>query len=373
MPVAVQYEKDSNQNEVYPQNNNVDQVILNRYARDRDKIPFYPKDATKNEFMDPKLGLIKRNGRYVYPKSFPDGKPQYRDDPKDQRPRKKKIYEKKDGHCIIGRGLDGNEYYATDENGDEYYPENNMPAKTADGTVFYAHTALRSVIFPKNADDDEFYLTFIDPLKPHTNPGRYARKSNNTDEIYPQRLAEDNLISDYIINDTYAKRDGKNYYPKDGYLNEFYINPIIIPNACVPVAPVASATPPSDIILDTYAVTNDGKVILPGIGGKYYIDLGKMPLVKKEDILGKLIREGNAVSTDYLTKVEISNKPEIELMKYKYLDLNTNIIKTVKPPGISDPFFKTWYFWVLVVVSLIIKSYAIWWFFLKRKKFYQVK
>lgn len=36
------------------------------------------------------------------------------------------------------------------------------------------------------------------------------------------------------------------------------------------------------------------------------------------------------------------------------------------------PLFKTWYFWVLIIVSLILKSYAIWCFFFKNEKSYQV-
>lgn len=367
-PVAiVEYQKDENQNEIYPRANNADKVILNRYARDKDQIPFYPKDVNNNEFMDLDLGLIERNGEYVYPKMAANGRPRYRDDPNDQGPIKTKIYEKINGQWIIGRGLDGHQYYATKNDGSEYYPENNMPAQRANGTIYYARDFNRNsphdVIFPKNADGDEYYLTFIDLCNlEDTNPGRYAHKKNG-DEIYPQRRIDYDLISDYIINNRYIKCGGKACYPRDAYNNEFYIDP----------EPISGAQlVPDDLILENYAVTNDGKVILPGINNTFYIYLTMNPIVTEPDILGKLVRERKGVSSDYLTKVEISNKPKVEPKKYKYLDFNTNIYKTIIPAGytsIKKPFFKTWYFWIVVVVSLILQTFGIWWIFFRQPKF----
>lgn len=356
MPVPDSYEKDANLNELYPLVNNVQTVILGRYARDKDQIPFYPRDVDGNEFIDLNLGLIERNGEYVYPKTLADGKPRYRDDPNGTGANKKKIYEKVNGREYIGRGLDGNQYYATDENNDEYYPENNTPAQKANGKVRYARKINRQVIFPKDANDDEFYLMFIDPCDADTIPDRYAQEKNGN-QIYPQIMLDYDLISDYVLKNTYAERDGNKCYPRDAYNNEFYIDP------------VTSTTGPDDLILNTYALTNDGKVILPGINGTHHIMPAKQPTVTKSDILGKLVREKTGVSPDYLTKVEASNKPNIEPKKYKYLDYSTNIYKTVTPPGIAVqiivPFYQTWYFWVLIIVSLIIKSFAVWWFFIK--------
>lgn len=230
-------------------------------------------------------------------------------------------------------------------------------------------------------------MTFIDPLNIHTNPGRYAQKTN-LDQIYPQRQLYGNLVSDYIlINHAYAKRGGKPYYPKDAYGNEFYVNPIGTKHKKT-VKPLATSLPidpdtalagdtdyalhTGDIILDIYALTNDGKAILPGIGGKPYIDMGKKPYVFDADVLGRLVREVNGVSKDYLTKVEAVNKPNVKPMQYKYLNLKTNIYKTITPPGMTIFVFKKWYFWILVLLSLIIKSYTIWWFFLKHEKSYEI-
>lgn len=374
----IQYEKDENQNEIYPQVNGVDQILLNRYARDKDQIPFYPRDAVKNEFLDPKLGLIERGGEYVYPQRFlvnqRPRKPIYRHD--SSLP-KKEIYEKINGQEIIGRGLDGQQYYATDENGDEYYPENNIPARKADGSLYYARKADKiQTVFPKNADGDEFYLTFIDPLNLDTIPDRYAHKKNG-DEIYPQRRLYGNLISDYILKSRgYAKRGGKHYYPKDGYNNEFYVNPVVIQANPSTSTHEEEALAASDVLLDTYAITNDGKIILPDIGGKHFIDRGKSPYLDGNQsdtfVLGKLVREENGVLKDFLTNVDVPKNLNVKPMKYRYLNLRTNIYKTIIPSGIAIPFFKTWYFWVFVIILLILKSYAIWWFFFKNKESYRV-
>lgn len=363
MSTRVRYEKDANQNELYPTVNNKEQVVLGRYARDKDGIPFYPRDEDKNEFMDPYLGLIQRNGEYVYPKTFADGKPRYRDDPNDPNPNKRKIYEKIDGRFIIGRGLDGNEYYATDERYSDYYPEDNTPARKANGKIFYAREKNGRIRFPTDADGNEFYLTLVDPCNSDTIPDRYAKQ--NGKEMYPQIMLDDNLISDYVLNNTYIVRDKIKYYPKDAYNNEFYIDPEGINDA------TGKKFLPREIFLDTYAITNDGKVILPGINGKHHIESTKNPEIKESDILGKLVRGKTGASSDYLTKVQVSNKPTIEPKKYKYLDFKTNIYKTVTPPGIraeiTIPFFKTWYFWVLITLSLIIKSFTICWLFFKNR------
>lgn len=364
MPVPDEYSIDSNGSEFYSKENGVEVVVQNRYALDSDKIPFYPRDAHQNEFMDPDLGLIERNGKYEYPR-LADGKPHYRVDPTDQGPIKKQLYEKINDKYIMGTDLLGNMVYAIDSKGDEYYPEDNTPAKKVNGAIFYARAANKiDVIFPINADGDEFYLTFIDPSEAGTNPGKYACKSNG-DEVYPQRLVRGGLMSDYIINNTYAKRSGVKYYPKDGYNNEFYVVP----------APNTGTNPPTDLLLDSYAATNDGKIILPGIGDDHYIDPNVQPAVTEADIIGRLVREENEVSSDYLTKIEVPVDPKVSPREYKYFDFKTNIFKSVRPPGVAAaptrqviviPFFKTWYFCLLLVFSIVIlKSFLVWWFFFR--------
>lgn len=366
MPVPNVYNTDSDGNEYYSQENNVDVVVQNRYAVDKDKIPFYPRDSNRNEFMDPDLGLIERNGKYEYPRTV-EGRPNYRVNPTDPGPVKKQLYELINTTYIIGTDLLGNMVYAKNSNGDEYYPADNTPAKKANGTIIYARKKNRDVVFPIDAKGDEFYLTFINPLEPDTIPNRYARVNNNRDEIYPQKVSRGDLISDYIINNTYAKRDGVNYYPRDAYNNEFYISPLF---NTVNVAPAV-------ILLNSYAVTNDGKIILPSIGNTYYIDPNKQPAVTNADIIGRLVREVNSVSPDYLTKIEVSVKPTVPPREYNYYDIKTNIIKSIRPPhapaasspsqpSTAIPFFKTWYFYFLVFLMVILKSFLIWWFFFRQ-------
>lgn len=368
------YNKDSDGNEIYSKENNMEVIAEKRYALDKDKVPFYPRDAYGNEFMDEELGLIERNGKYEYPRTV-DGKPHYRVDPNDQGVVQKQLYEKIKDKWIIGTDDLGNMVYAKDSNGDEYYPEDNTPAKKSNGAIFYARTAAtKEVVFPKNEDGDEFYLTFVDPSEPDTIPDRYARTNNDKDEIYPQRFIKGNIISDHLIGNAYAERDGQKYYPKDGYNNEFYITPA--PNTGV-------GTPPTDIVLDSYAVTNDGKIILPSIGGMHYIDPNRKPTVTQNDIIGKLVREENVAPSDYLTKVEVSVKPKVSPREYKYFDVQNNIFKTVKPPSSSSTtppqippvqitathFFKRWwYVWLLIVSIVILKSFVVWLFFFRPLK-----
>lgn len=353
MSLPDKYDKDENGKEIYPLVKGIQTVILNRYARDKDQIPFYPRDAHNNEFMDPNLGLIQRNGEYIYPKNIVDGKPRYREDPKNP---KRKIYEKIDGREYIGRGLDGNQYYATDENNDEYYPEKNIPAQKANGQLRYARKSDRSIIYPKDDDGNEYYLAFIDPCDRPLIMNRYAHEKNGN-EMYPQIKLDDDLISDYILNNTYITRDGHECYPRDAYNNEFY---------------KIYNNDPEKVFIDTYALTNDGKVILPGHNGTYYVSKNRQPKVTDLDVLGSLVREKKGVSADYLTKVEVSNKPNVQPKKYKYLDNLTNIYKTITPPGIKKPstvvpFYKTWYFWVLIILSSILKSIAVWWLFFRHE------
>lgn len=354
MSLPDKYEKDENGKEIYPLVKNLQTVILNRYARDKDQIPFYPRDVDRNEFMDPNLGLIERHGEYIYPKNIVDGKPRYRTDPNNP---KRQIYEKIDGREYIGRGLDGHQYYATDENNDEYYPEKNIPAQKANGTLRYARKANGAIIYPKDDNDNEYYLTFVDPCDNFTIYDRYAHEKNGN-EIYPQVKLDDDLISDHILHNTYIKRDGLEWYPRDAYNNEFYKN--IINND------------PEDVILDRYALTNDGKIIVPGHNNTYYISTKRQPKITDDDILGSLVRGKKGVSPDFLTRIEVSNKPNVQPKKYKYLDNLTNIYKTITPPGIKKPsvvvpFYQTWYFWVLIILSSILKSIAVWWLFFRHE------
>lgn len=340
------YESDGKGGVKYPRDaRNWEVVKENQYAWDKNKTKFYPRDDQNNEYMDESLGLIERNGEYVYPIKS-DGTPNYRTE-KVGSTKTKQLYERINDKWILGRGFNGDEFYAKDENLNEYYPEDYTPAKKADGSMFYAQDSSNNTIFPKKPNQHEYYLTMIDIHKRHTIPNRYARE--DADEIYPKRLTTYGLVSEHILKNRYAERGSTKYYPRDGYNNEYYLS--TRSSGGVPVAQLPSS------VLSTYAVTNDGKVILPGPspGGAHYIDPSVQPSVTEDQILGMLIREANAMSSDYLTEVEVTPKPTVNPMSYNYYDRLTRVITTVVPSNLvttksTIPFWKLWYFWLLVLM-----------------------
>lgn len=310
------YTKDPHGNEQYTPTSGVDTVQYGRYAKDKTNKPFYPKDASRSEFLDTSVGLIERDGEYVYPQ-LSAGKPNY---PKETVTgnKKKEVYVKGGGQWIIGRGLDGHQYYAKDESDHEYYPEDNTPAKQSDGSIKYAKTAAAATRFPRDANNNEFYLTLIDPSRAHTIPSQYAKQANG-DEIYPMIQTSDGFESEYILGTEYAKRGGKKYYPKDGNNNEFYLA-------------VGGA---AEKLLDAYAVTNDGNVILPQVGGRFHINAALQPPVLQAQVVGRLFREKYILSNDYLTFVQVAVKPTITPKRYSYRDTLTYVTIHVIPPGAS--------------------------------------
>lgn len=347
-------------------------VLEHGYAKDENGLPYYPKDVDNNEFIDSRHGIIERYGRIVYPVRYADGKPNYEIDPNTAN---KQTYRQHKGKWIIGMGIDGHQYYATLPNGDEYYPPDKSFARKANGTPFYARkaapsapgaAAIRETIFPKDASNNEFYITLIDFSKPDTVPTKYAQDVDGN-EIYPKRKVAGDLESETIINGVYAQKNNNvKYYPKDAHNNEFYL---------ATLKPDGNERTAADIILNDYARTNDGKVILPTINNTFHVPQGKTPPVADANVLGRLIREETIVSSDWLTNVEKTPKPQVEPKAYKYRDRVTGVTKTITPPGASSggmSFYKSWYFWIIGIVSLIVKSFGVWWFVFRNRQTYRV-
>lgn len=345
------------------------EVILgNRYACKGGSC-YYPRDEFGNEYRVVGLSLIKKNGNYDYPHTV-YGKPRYSVVNGSQ------VYDFVDGKQIIGTGLDGKQYYAVDKHGDEYYPNDNAPALLADGTPYYASAKDGKHIFPTDMFGNEYYLTFVDLNKPQTIPNRYAVSIEN-DEIYPLRLTNDDNEEQYLIENEYAvDKDQKPFYPKDGYKNEYYrkFNSVDL-NELIRIGTM------SRVLLEKYAVTYDGKIILPTLNNVYYINPNMEPSIEAGNVIGRLIREDYEIS-DYLTNVLDPTFDSTTLMyvkPYKYRTLISNELTIVipKPPpttvgivGIIKtalPFYRRWCFWVLVIIILIVKSYVVWWFYLKNK------
>lgn len=341
-------------------------VLGNRYAC-KDGKRYYPRDEFGNEYRINGLDLIEKNGEYNYPMTA-NGKPRYSIVNGSQ------VYEIVAGKQIIGTGLDGKQYYATDRHGDEYYPDDNTPALLADGTPHYACARDGQHIFPLDMFGNEYYLTFVDLEKPATIPNRYAVSITN-DEIYPIRLTDDENEEQYLIGNKYAvDKNKKPYYPKDGFKNEYYRKA-----TTVDLNEVQRIGTLSRILLERYALTNDGKIILPTINNVYYINPKMEPRIELTDVIGRLIRDDCEIS-DYLTNVldpSFSSTNSSNVIPYKYRTLISNELTVVvpKPPlttvgivGIINtalPFYRRWCFWALVIVVLIVKSFVVWWFYFK--------
>lgn len=344
------------------------EVILgNRYACKSNGTSYYPRDDFGNEYRINGLNLIEKNGKYFYPRTL-SGKPRYAVVNGCQ------IYDTVAGKPIIGTGLDGKQYYARDNNGNEYYPSDNTPALLADGTPYYASAMDGKHIFPIDKLGNEYYLTFVDLNNPETIPNRYA-KSNTNDEIYPLRVTDDDDEEQYLIGNKYAvDRNKKPYYPTDGYKNEYYR---IITS--VDLIEYNSKGTLNEIVLERYALTNDGKIILPTVNNIYYIDPNIKPSIQGTDVIGRLIRENDQIS-DFLTSVtdpvyKSTNSTYVKPYKYRTLVSNELMFVIPKPPtstfnivGIINtvmPFYRRWCFWILIVVLLIVKSFLIWWFYFR--------
>ena len=343
-------------------------ILGNNYATRSDGTHYYPKDQFGNEYKDTYLNLIEQNGFYVYPVTA-TGRPRYTIQDG------KEVYERVAGKQIIGTGLDENEYYAKDEYGNEYYPEDNSPAKLKNGLPYYARTRDGKHIFPVDKFGNEYYFT-----NPEVIPNRYA-VSLFGDEIYPLRITQDNNEAQYLIGNKYAVDKNKiPFYPKDGFKNEYYKEATYLD-----IAEYQRKGTLSKILLKKYALTNDGRIIVPEIDNKFYINYKIEPNIKREDVVGKLIRDENR-TFDYLTNVSDTTFKPLHIKPYKYRTLITNEIHQVipKPPpttlnfieivnNTSLPFYQRWCFWAFIFVILIVKSFIIWWFYFKNYEIKNVK
>lgn len=374
------YTKDADNNEVYEKDSQRnDKVEHGRYAKDKNGQAYYPTDKDGNEFKDAALGFIKREGVIVLPINNL-GKPIYdKDNNNDE------VYTMDNGKPILGYGRDGHQYYAKKANLDEFYPPDNTFATKLDGCKYYATDRNAGTVFPKDKDNNEYYIGLVDLDTVHTIPSRYAR-DKDLNEFYPKTITADGFEADIILNEQYAQKHANSakFYPKDAFNNEFYLPQKKLDKTDKPIA---------ERLLEKYAVTNDKKVILPELDNKPHIGAGGTLVagITEQKVLGRLVREQKKLS-DFLTSVEDPNAPVVEPREYKYQNDKKTIV-TVTPQNskpvarvspivktstgtcsassaITKPLYKSWYFWVLVIVSLIVKSFAVWWFFLKNKKSY---
>lgn len=373
------YSKDADQNETYDFDASHNVIIHdNRYAVDKNDNEYYPKNpADGNEIKPPSLDYIVKNTEVILPLNA-QGKPIYPTDNNNNQ-----VYPNIGGMVILGRGIDGHQYYALDKNGNEFFPDNGLVALYDDGVKRYPVDSTANTVFPKDKQDNEYYLTEVNLCDTRTIPTKYA-KDIEKNEIYPKTITSDGYLSDCIILDKYAKdKNDENFYPKDAFGNEFYLPEKTAANNRRLV---------TEMCTKRYAQTNDAKIIIPSIDNIATTN-NSFTTAANTDVTGRLIREGNQVS-DFLTKKDGDTALKLQnLINYKYRDLR-NVIQTTNFPNavlpksapqkaivapistsvvspistsIVSPFYKTWSFWILVTISLIIKSFAIWWFLFKNK------
>lgn len=302
------YAKDASGRERYPktllgdENFLLDDTYKPIYARNENLESYYPKNKEGDEFMAADTFIQNEDGTIVYPlNKF--GLP---------------IYEKKDnvelyhvdekGLLSIGKDITGNQVYAKNELGDEYYPPNNQFAYTLDNVPIYAKNSLGEVIYPKTAEGDEYYISNV-----KTNSvllaNRYA-KDKEGNEIYPEGL---------IIGRKYARNNlDEVEYPLDVYGNEWTLRPSTLP------------LDESVIFPNGYPITNDGWVIVPKINNEPYLSNTMHPQVQDENVVGLLFR--NAEVYDYLTNVRSSRKSKSAFIEYSKLP-------RVKVPNPQAPLF----------------------------------
>lgn len=319
----------------------------------------YPRDDNGDEYLPAGLNLIYQRDRYWYPYTL-EGVPRY---PLDEKGRQ--LYLKLEGKWLFGL-QNGKEMYAKDENGNEYYPEDNTAAKLIHGEIYYATAKDGSTVFPKDKDGNEYYLpTLGDDFNHVLNhpPSRYARCKLGF-EFYPKRH---DTGGEYMIGNEYAVgAKGEPYYPKDSNYNEYYrewdnIKPIL---------------------LKRFAVTNDGKILVPN-QAKAEVEPHPLdsPKIERKHELGILLREDANIPSRVITSVTDPKVPfNTPRKQYSYRLLSSNKIVHVYPtlypvsptvmnisvhkPSMSQT---TWCCWICLVVLVMMNILCVGWYFFYRK------
>lgn len=323
--------------EVYETDNAGNQIILNRrYAKDASGNFFYPVNAHGHQYLIDGNIYIEMNGEKILPLDV-DGIPQYPTDIHGEA-----FYLKNQNNkYVIGKGRDGHQYYAKYIGGDEFYPPDGMFgknidnsintevfAKMKDGTLKYTLSFDSKTIFPRDIQNNEYYLNRVDINNSYTIPTTYAMDKDGN-EFYPKTLTTDNLESDAILNDKYAKNNlNKPFYPQDAFNNEFYISTKHLKR---PIAGI-------DLLIQgRYAVTNDLKIIVPNIANQPEFSASNIPpTLNNNHIVGQIIRENHSVS-DYLTLETYGHLKKRAGKKYRYRLKQNFVIREVDPLPQAPP------------------------------------
>ena len=288
--------------EIYPHHNGdkceyvlFDSAKKPKYAVNALNEFYYPKDDDFNELVQNNEYIYNDDGSVKYPvNSF--GYPIY---PKNPNTNDEYYVLDKNGKKSIGK-IGKNHFYAkkyiqTPEGIKEldFYPDDGGYGYDDEGKPIYIVDYNGNIVFPKNAQNDEYYLKLKDSdylISEDEELPRYARNVQK-DEIYP-KIVKNNKKMEKYLNNTYAK-NAKNeiMYPLDEFSNEYTLDSKLDDATTYPLG---------------YPITFDSLIIIPQIENKPYFLRNQV--ISKGDIVSKLIRE---IRTDFLTNIASLRKPRV--------------------------------------------------------------
>lgn len=204
---------------------------------------------------------------------------------------------------IFLKNEEKDEVYARDNTWSEYYPKTGQFARDRNGKPRYAVSADRALIYPKDENDNEYFLKdgnndYIYDIKGLRYPVRMNLEKKSREEIYPiqEQIHEGRIerIEIAIPTNQYAKDSDKHhYYPLGFSGNEYYFRGI---------------NSPSD-----YPISHDGFYLAPITAEDdtiFNIPSSNIT-IKKENILKKIpVYDYNGVLVyHFLTDIKANRKP----------------------------------------------------------------
>lgn len=296
------YAKDSKNAEIYPKYADGREYALEDngrtyYAKDENSIETYPKDMFGEEYIVENK-QIKLEGDKIKLPTASDGRPIY------SKVGKREVYlMDADSKYYFCKNRDGDEVYAKDENGHEYYPTPETYAKNRHGEFYYALDKTNHFRYPEGNLGEMYITTLKGSVQILKNSKQhyvtYAKQGKV--EIYPVNGKKMEIVMDDIYANVLDNGINYPYYPRDSNSNEYIAGDFIEEKG--------------------YPITVDGYIIIPNIDNK--------PKFFRKEILefSKLLYRPDTKGYDFLTNVKSKRPAESLSSTYKTLDLPTNKIK----------------------------------------------
>lgn len=240
------YAKFSNGDEYYIRSGNNDMYAKNahgefKYAKNKQGDEFYAREGLYRSILPPhNLYARNRLGVNIYPMDDRGNPSYYQSSPSSRQEYK---FQNLDQSYVFGINKSGDEVYAVDEMGNEYYPPSMQIAKNRHGQFQYARKQDSEIIYPVNTTTgNEYYISQNgDEARPLRKVSfkRYAKKSNGS-YFYPQNANGLEIVinSKYLVD----KSTNLSVYPVDEFGNEYMLKSLLANN--------------------DYPITYDGRVIV---------------------------------------------------------------------------------------------------------------